>query len=110
MKHAYKAALNELESGLEGMLTGEFNMNEHAAPLRELLDDLSGTEEAAIEGRASFVGLIQSIESTPKIEQSYNHSKQGLAAELDSFVQNTDQLLAIISRSRRIGSHLFENV
>ncbi len=105
---AYKTALNELETGLEGMLTGDFNMNEHATPLKELLDDLSGTEKAAIGGRDSFAGLIQSIESTPKIEQNYNHSKQRLAAELNSFVQNTDQLLAIISRSRRIGSHLFE--
>ncbi len=106
----YRLLLKDIESSLENLLSGDYELeNEEAEQeLQNFLDVLSGVEAAALEGRQSFVSLIETMESLPKIEKTFNRSKIFMATELKTFVDNIDQTISIIARAGRLGRSLAE--
>lgn len=105
----YRKLLSELESSLEFILGGEFEIEEGAEKeLRNFVEVLVGVEESAFGGRQSFVSLIDTMDALPKIEKSFNRAKVFMAAELKEFVGNIDQTISVISRAVRLGKALLD--
>lgn len=103
----YRELLKDVESSLENMLNGSFEIEGEAKQeLQEFIDVLSGVEDSAFEGRQGFLSLIEAMESLPKIEKNFNRAKTFMAAELKSFVDNIDQTISVISRAGRLGNSL----
>ena len=104
----YRTILKDIESSLEYLLGGnvEYEGGDTEQQLQEFLDILSGVEMSAFEGRQSFASLIDTMDSLPKIEKSFNRAKLFVAAELKQFVENIDQTISVISRAGRLGKTL----
>jgi hypothetical protein len=104
----YKVLLKDVETSLENMLSGNFEIeNEEAEDeLQNFLDVLSGVEKSAFEGWQGFASLIDTMESLPKIEKNFNRAKTFMATELKTFVDNIDQTISIIARAGRLGKSL----
>lgn len=105
----YRNLLNEIESSLESLLGGEFELEEGGEKgLQDFIDLLNRLEESAFNGRQSFASLIETMDALPKIEKSFNRAKVFMATELREFVTNIDQTIAIISRAARLAKSLLE--
>lgn len=105
----YRNLLNEIESSLEFILGGQFEVESGAEKeLVEFVKVLSGLEESAFGGRQSFASLIETMDALPKIEKNFNRAKVFMATELKEFVANIDQTIAVISRAIRLGKSLIE--
>ncbi len=104
----YRTLLKDIESSLEFLLGGNVIIEDDSAEqeLQEFLDVLTGVEKSAFEGRQSFALLIETMDSLPKIEKSFNRAKLFMASELKGFVENIDQTIAVISRAGRLGKSL----
>jgi len=103
----YRLLLKDVESSLENMLNGSFEIEEEAKQeLQDFIDVLSGVEGSAFEGRQGFVSLIETMDSLPKLEKNFNRAKTFMAAELKIFVDNIDQTISVVSRAARLGSSL----
>lgn len=99
----YRSLLKELETGLERLLSEDFAIGEDGqGDLPEFIELLSSVEQAAFEGRQGFASLIDTMNSLPKIEKSFNRSKAFMAEELNAFVDNIDQTIAILERAKRM--------
>jgi len=106
----YRALLKDIESSIEYLLGGNLVIEDDDAEqqLQEFLDVLSGVEKSAFEGRQSFASLIETMDSLPKIEKSFNRAKVFMASELKGFVENIDQTISVISRAGRLGKSLID--
>src|SRR5690606_10174117 len=105
----YRSLLNEVESSLEFILGGEFEVEDGAEnELQGFIKVLAGLEESAFSGRQGFAALIETMDALPKIEKSFNRAKIFMATELKDFVSNIDQTIAVISRAVRMGKSLLE--
>jgi len=105
----YRELLKAIETSLESILGGEFELEIGAEKeLQEFIDVLSGVEESAFEGRQSIASLIKTMDSIPKIEKNFNRAKVFMAAELREFVGNIDQTISVVSRGIRLGKSLIE--
>ncbi len=104
----YRVLLKDVESSLENMLSGDFEMEnvEAEQELQNFLDILSGVEKSAFEGRQGFVCLIDTMESLTKIEKNFNRAKTFMITELKTFVDNIDQTISVLARAVRLGSSL----
>lgn len=105
----YRSLLNEVGNSLEFILGDEFEIEDGGEQdLQEFVDVLAGLEESAFGGRQSFSSLIETMDSLPKIEKSFNRAKLFMATELKGFVANIDQTIAVISRAVRLGKSLLD--
>lgn len=105
----YRALLKEIESSLEYLLSGNIEIEDDAEEqLQEFIDTLSEIENSAFEGRQGFVSLIDTMDSLPKIEKSFNRAKVFMSSELKEFVENIDQTISVIARAVRLGRALVE--
>lgn len=106
----YRHLLKDIESSLENILSGNFEIEDEEAEqeLQSFLDIMSGVEKSAFEGRQGFVSLIDTMESLPKIEKTFNRAKTFMATELKTFVDNIDQTISVIARAGRLGHSLIE--
>ena len=103
----YRELLKDIETSLESILSGEFELENGAEKeLQEFIDVLSGVEESAFQGRQGFASLIETMDSLPKIEKTFNRAKVFMATELKEFVGNMDQTISVISRATRLGKSL----
>jgi len=103
----YRELLLDIETSLESILGGEFELEDDAEKeLQEFIDTLSGVEEAAFSGRQGFASLIEVMDSIPRIEKNFNRAKVFMTAELKEFVSNIDQTISVISRATRLGKSL----
>lgn len=103
----YRELLKDIETSLESILGGEFELENGAVKeLQEFIDVLSGLEESAFQGREGFASLIETMDSLPKIEKTFNRAKVFMATELKEFVSNIDRTISVISRATRLGKSL----
>lgn len=100
----YRSILKNVENSLEYMLSGNVEVEGDAkAQLEEFLDALTEVKKSALQGRQGFVSLIDTMDSLPKIEQSFDRSKLFMLSELKDFVENIDQTISVIERTSRLG-------
>lgn len=107
----YRDVLKNIETSLDSILGGNFDL-EHGSEekLQEFLDVLAGVEESAFLGRQGFASLIETMDSLPKIERTFNRANIFMATELKEFVNNIDQTISIISRAVRLGRSLLMKI
>ena len=108
----YRRLLKNIETSLENMLSGEFEIEDKEAEqgLQDFLLVLSEVEASAFEGRQGFTSLIDTMESLPKIEKNFHRSKKFMSTELQSFVDNIDQTISVMERAGRLGKSLLEKI
>lgn len=105
----YRILLNDIEKSLDFILGGKFEVDDSSEQeLQEFVTVLTGVEESAFEGRKSFASLIETMDSLPKIEKTFNRANVFMSSELKEFVGNIDQTIAVISRATRLGKTLLE--
>ncbi|MFQ2895620.1 nucleoside 2-deoxyribosyltransferase [Aeromonas caviae] len=105
----YRDLLKDVESSLDYLLGGNVEFDEVAEEqLAEFIDVLSGIRISASEGRDSFSGLIDVMDSLPRIEKSFNRAKLFMSTELKDFLSNIDQTISVISRAVVLGKILLD--
>jgi hypothetical protein len=103
----YKAALSIIASSLDGMLSGEFAVDESAkvelARFAKVLPEVELNIEAS---RNSFSALAKTIDALPRLEKEFNRAKRRMSQEIKTFVDNIDQTSAVLARTRNAAEAL----
>jgi uncharacterized protein YoxC len=74
--------------------------------LRELLDHLETSEEAAEDARITYQGLATTIAGLPNMERHLTRANRRVIDEINSLVDNIDQTVSMISRVRALGARI----
>ena len=106
----YRVLLVNMETAFENMLSGQFELRDEdaKAELERFLGIMANLETSAKNGRKALVSLIDTMETLPKVERTFNRSKTFMAAELKAFVGNIDQTIAIVGRASMLGEDLLD--
>ncbi|HDO1385015.1 TPA: hypothetical protein P2R06_003329 [Aeromonas veronii] len=105
----YRELLKDIESSLDYLLGGNVELDGEAEKqLSEFIDILSGVRISASEGRDSFAGLVEVMDSLPRIEKNFNRAKVFMSTELKDFLSNIDQTISVISRAVILGRMLLD--
>lgn len=103
----YSTLLHQIENAVEGVLTmQEPSSPEECRALHDFLVALRGAEDAAFEGRQGLVGMKGSMDRLPRIERRLNRATASASSEVQKFIDNIDQTLAIIGRARNLGERI----
>lgn len=100
---SYERALEQAEPAVEGILThGRPNTEEDYEELENLLPALESAEESMQQLRSSTSNTMRIIRGTPNYERSLNKANTNVIGQLQRIVNNTDRMIAMLSRSRLI--------
>ncbi len=99
----YERALEQAEPAIEGILThGRPNTAKDYDELESLLPALGSAEESMQQLRSSTSNTMRILRETPNYERSLNKANANVVAQLQGIVNNTDRMIAMLSRSRLI--------
>jgi len=103
----YSKTLKQIETSLEYVVGGNVpSSEENQTQLTEFLEVLAGIEEGALVGKAAFLGMAETLDEMPKMEQMLTRANLETSRTLKHFVNNIDQTIAMISRARGIGERV----
>jgi len=99
----YAATLSETRTSLEFVIRAQSISNENEAlQVRGFLSQMDAAEAAAHQARVALGELVEGIRSVPRIERTFSRASDDAVRELERYVQNIDQTIAMIVRARDV--------
>jgi hypothetical protein len=103
----YSTLLHQIENAVEGVLAmHDPSSKEECVSLQNLLAALREAEDGAFDGRQGLVALKGSMDRLPRIERRLNRATAIASSEVQKFIDNIDQTLAVIGRARNLGERI----
>ena len=106
---SYETVLGKTGNALEFLLREQSRIagteNEQVISFMAVLQDL---ESNALGGKESMLQLVATMNALPRMERRFDKAKRRLISELESFVENIDQTIAMVVRVRSIADESSE--
>lgn len=103
----YRQQLLNIETSIEYLLNKQQTGSiETFKDLAEFLESLEAMKSGAMTGRQSFSSLLETQKNLPNMEKNFNRANKNMQLQLEQFVQNIDQTIAIASRAILLGNSI----
>ncbi len=107
----YRVLNKELETSIEIILvSSQVDDEESVNGVKNFLDSFESLGSGAQGGRDGFIGLLGTMKNLPSLEKSFNRASKDVQRELELFVDNIDQTIAMASRAGTLGRSLLASV
>ncbi|MYA09021.1 MAG: hypothetical protein F4060_14015 [Holophagales bacterium] len=103
----YYDVLAEVEDAVVGMFSTKRHLDgESREELILFIDVTEKTESQLSDAAANFQSLIAAIDGVPKIERRFDRGSRALARELETYIDNIELSIAVITRSRNLAKKM----
>lgn len=108
----YRCLIKKLETSIEIVLTNDSidYSNESIDEINDFIFGFESLENGAQQGRDAFLGMLDSVRRLPNMEKSFNSASKYLQKELEAFIDNVDQTIAMSSRALTLGKAILSKV